>query len=577
MDKQFDPLTVALTGQLSIVLVAAAIFALVVSLLILWRYRRAVIKSMRRRSRSQILAPPGHMPADEPHRPPDTALMFDFATAAAKSNLLYRYARRRPWFAALIYAIAGACFAATMTTAFLLSTKMALLPWRFLYLTWVNAWPVVLTTNLVAAVTRRGQMIVLAIYLVGGIALSGSLLGRSPDLTVVQLTYLWFNANTIPSLLLLFFLNRRIRAVGPLVLVFMVFGAAGATLLVSVTSNSPKLLRAISDFAHSAGLGATGTLWALHLLGFALFGIAGWLILDSLRQMYERKQISDQTVSVDAVWLLFGIVNSIGLVFGGARWILSGLVAFVIFKVFTAIGFRLLHASRFLAGPRLLLLRVFALSRRSERLYHALGKRWRTVGSIQMIAGPDLATTTVEPHEFLDFITGKLPRRFIDSGQSLDLRISQLDVEADGDGRFRVSEFFCHEDTWKLALGRLADESDAVLMDLRGFSEKNAGCVYEINELFNLVSLQRIVFVVDDSTDQEFMRETMKRAWRQIKERSPNRRLAPARVCLVQLSRWNAGGIRTLLYAISVAASGLSPREPSRPSNAVGDPQEFSW
>ncbi|MGH7797837.1 MAG: hypothetical protein ACREQ2_23495 [Candidatus Binatia bacterium] len=577
MNRQFDPLTVALTGQLSIVLITAAILALVVSLFILWRYRRAVIKSMRRRSRSEILESTGHMPPEEPHRPPDTALVFDFASASAKSNLLYRSGRRRPWLAALIYAVAGACFAATMATAFLLSTKMALLPWRFLYLTWVNAWPVVLTTNLVATVTRRGQMIVLAIYLIGGIALSGSLLARSPDLTIVQLIYLWFDANAVPSLLLLFFLNRRIRAVGPLVLVFMIFGAAGATLLVSVAGNNPKLLRAIGDFARSLGLGATGTVWGLHLLGFTLFGIAGWLILDSLRQMYERKQISDQTVTIDAIWLLFGTVNSIGLVFEGARWILSGLVAFVIFKLVAAIGFRLLHARRDLAGPRLLLLRVFALGRRSQRLYDALGKRWRAVGSIQMIAGPDLATTAVELHEFLDFIAGKLARRFIDSGQSLDLRISQMDVEADGDGRFRVSEFFCHDDTWKLALGRLADESDAVLMDLRGFSQLNDGCIFEINELFNQVPLQRVVFVIDDSTDQEFMRETMKRAWRQIKERSPNRRLSPGRVSLVQLSRWNAGGIRTLLHAISVAASGLSPREPTKPSTAVSDPQEFSW
>jgi hypothetical protein len=114
-------------------------------------------------------------------------------------------------------------------------------------------------------------------------------------------------------------------------------------------------------------------------------------------------------------------------------------------------------------------------------------------------------------------------------------------------------------------------------MDLRSFSEKNAGCVDEINELFNLVPLPRIVFVIDDRTDQEFMRETMKHAWRQIKDRSPNRRFSPARVCLVQLSRWNAVGIRTLLHAISVAASGLSPREPTSTSNAVGDPQEFSW
>lgn len=152
-----------------------------------------------------------------------------------------------------------------------------------------------------------------------------------------------------------------------------------------------------------------------------------------------------------------------------------------------------------------------------------------------------------------------------------------MDVRADGDGRFRVTEFFCHDDTWKLALARLSEETDAVLMDLRGFSESNAGCVYEINELFNLVPLQRVVFVIDDSTDQAFMCDTMRRAWRQIRERSPNRRLSPGRVSLVQLSRRNAANMRILLYAISAAASASSSSEPDEPSAELTDPQDFSW
>jgi hypothetical protein len=184
-----------------------------------------------------------------------------------------------------------------------------------------------------------------------------------------------------------------------------------------------------------------------------------------------------------------------------------------------------------------------------------VGKHWRTAGSIQMIAGPDLATSTVEPHEFLDFVTGKIARRFIDSGQTLDLRIEQMDLRADSDARFRVTEFFCHDDTWKVTLSRLADESDAVLMDLRSFSRSNAGCIFEINELFNVVPLRRIVFVIDDSTDQQFMRETMQAAWREIKERSPNRRGGAGHVSLVHLSRLNGNELRNLLYAIGSAAS----------------------
>jgi hypothetical protein len=99
----------------------------------------------------------------------------------------------------------------------------------------------------------------------------------------------------------------------------------------------------------------------------------------------------------------------------------------------------------------------------------------------------------------------------------------------------------------------LVDESDAVLMDLRGFSQLNSGCVFEIHELVNIVPLQRVVFAIDESTDQTFMRATMQQAWRQIKDRSPNRQIGAGGVSLVQLS--SKGAMRDLLYALCAAAS----------------------
>ena len=87
----------------------------------------------------------------------------------------------------------------------------------------------------------------------------------------------------------------------------------------------------------------------------------------------------------------------------------------------------------------------------------------------------------MEPHEFLDFVSGTMARRFIDSAQTLELGISQMDLQPDSDNRLRVNDFFCHDDTWRMTLARLADECDAVLMDLRGFSDQHAGCIFEIN------------------------------------------------------------------------------------------------
>ena len=532
MSRQFDSVTVALTGQLFFILVVSAVLALIASYLLLRLYRRAVIKSMRRVGRSEILEPKGYLPPEPEHKPHDAPLNFNFIVRRAlKANReaisLYRRAIRRRWLAAFVHMIAGCCFAAVMTATFLLAGKLVFSPFRFLYITWANAWPILIAIDL-AVGFRRGKWIGFVIYfLVGGILGSISL-AKSPDLKLAELLYFWLDVNAPPTILLLIFLNRRIRAVGPLVLVFMILGVTGATLFVTLIGSHFKLLKVLSDFTYSIGLSATGTVIALHLIGFAAFAIVGWLILGSLRRLYEKKYLSEHSITVDAVWLLFGIANSIGLVFEGRLWIFSGIAAFIVYKVVGAGLFHLLRVQRRAKrnSPRLLFLRVFALGKRSASIFDAVGRFWRAIGSIQMIAGPDLATTAVEPHEFLDFLSRKLDRRFIDSGRTLDLRMDQLDLQPDGDGQFRVTEFFCHDDTWKLTLARLADDSDAVLMDLRAFSRSNAGCVFEINELFNLVPLQRLVFIVDESTDQKFMRETMSEAWKGLRDRSPNRRHA---------------------------------------------------
>jgi hypothetical protein len=565
MDRKSDALTVALTGQLPAILIIATILAFIASYLLLRLYRRRVIKSMHRRSSSALLETKGYLPPEPEHKPHDAPLSFEFIgrlSGASRSagDKLFRLARRRRWLNAVVHTLAGACFAATMTAAFLYAGKMELLPLRFSFITWVNCWPIMITIGLIVGPSQRSRILGLAGYFALGAMVGTMLLKKIPGLPVGQLLYLWLEFNAVPTLLLTIFLNRRIRALGPLLLVFMIVSVAGAILAPNWLNHYPKFQQSVVGFSISIGLGAWATLIGLHAIGFFAAALIGWLLLELLRQLYVSKVISEQSITVDAMWLLFGIVNSIGLVFEGYRWIASGFVAFAVYKLAGGVLFGMSGISRRagLQGRRLLLLRVFALGKRSEQLYDTLGKSWRNVGSIQMIAGPDLATSTIEPHEFLDFVSGRLDRRFIDNGPTLDLRINQMDLMPDRQGRFRVTEFFCHDDTWKMTLARLADDSDAVLMDLRGFSQANAGCVFEIHEIFNIVPLDHAVFAIDRSTDQEFMRQIMAQAWRQMKDRSPNRNLAAGKVALVQLSGQD-GGIQDLLYAICGAASVPEP------------------
>jgi len=98
---------------------------------------------------------------------------------------------------------------------------------------------------------------------------------------------------------------------------------------------------------------------------------------------------------------------------------------------------------------------------------------------------------------------------------------------------------------------------------LRGFCQANGGCVFEIQEIFNAVPLARALFAIDESTDQTFMRETMAQAWRQVKDRSPNRRLETAQVRLVRLG--DTAGMQDLLHALCSAATGGATGRPPLP------------
>jgi hypothetical protein len=198
--------------------------------------------------------------------------------------------------------------------------------------------------------------------------------------------------------------------------------------------------------------------------------------------------------------------------------------AFVAYKLTEMAGFRLVRttAERDAQALKVLVLRVFSLGMRSERLFAGFTKLWRYIGSVQLIAGPDLATSTVEPHEFLDFLAGRLQRRFITGPDTLEQRLSETEQRRDNDGRFRITDFFCHDDTWQMVFDRLKKDSDVVLMDLRGFSQSNRGCMFEIKELLDGMLLRHIVFVVDRTTDERFLSQVLADAWANATKASPN-------------------------------------------------------
>ena len=73
-----------------------------------------------------------------------------------------------------------------------------------------------------------------------------------------------------------------------------------------------------------------------------------------------------------------------------------GIAAFLAYRAAVAIGLRRPGAAPRPAGQRLLFLRVFGYRARTEALLDRVAQRWRFDGPVQLVAGIDLATRTVD-------------------------------------------------------------------------------------------------------------------------------------------------------------------------------------
>lgn len=518
-----DPTRLLLTGALPMMLIIATVLAFPVSWLLITLYRRAVLRAMNSRS-------------GQPPPLPGAAEHVTGRLATAANSLSIRYLDRDSavhpgavlrsvlhgrWLTASVYVIAGAVFAWVMTYAWLVASGDSERSWiKMGTLFWTYFWPTVLIVNMVSATHTRARVANILGYFGVLCVLWGFGFGTHVQFGPI----LWLMLVGPATLMLAAFMARRWRAVGPLVLALLVFAWTGAFGTLAVFQQlSEDGLRALVGAAMQVGVGAMTVLYGGALLGFVVFALLGWGILYWLARRYEHYAMSDELLQVSSVVMLFAIVASVSLALNGSLWIFTALVGFAAWWSCVRVGFGLTKRWRPRHHADLLLLRVFALGARSERLFAGLQRVWLRQGNIAMIAGPDLASANIEPHEFLQFMRGRTREQFIDDERELDARASHLQAAVTPDGRYRVHEFFCFDDTWRPTLQRLVRYCDAVIMDLRAFSPARQGCVWELAHLFDSIDLDRVVLVIDDTTDRAFLEATLHRLWASTSAQSPNR------------------------------------------------------
>jgi hypothetical protein len=360
-----------------------------------------------------------------------------------------------------------------------------------------------------------------------------------------------FYYNVIPTFIIILFRSGRIKAVGMFVLTFFIISLSGPQLFTYYLVTHPSVMEKLGYAFIDAGFSANNTVLTWVIVSVLLTMLVGWVFINRIKTFYTRKWINDIQLTADSYVLLFNITYSIFIFFDSPGFALISLLAFPAYKL---TGFLLLYLIGIRkvkkVSPGLLLLRVFALGDDSRNLFERILKHWRYAGSIQMISGPDLATTTVEPHEIISFVSGKMKDSFCESEESINDNISKIDNIPDLDGTHRVNEFFCRDNNWKYVLQQLVVHSDIVLMDLRKFSEQFKGCRYEIEALVNLVPLDRIVFVIDDETVIPFAQRVFAGAFQLADKDSVNKVMPPPAITLYKIDKNKDKDVNKLMNLI---------------------------
>ena len=315
----------------------------------------------------------------------------------------------------------------------------------------------------------------------------------------------WETAALVGALALAYVLmfHRRVRGqVQPLAVLVSVSLLATVLPYAWLEWHSGACLQAVSELDDSAPEGTL--LWLLLtplILGSVWLGLRA---ITGLARLIERGWLSELSLGCA---LCLGLI-ALALVYAAApeargdvqlthvaapfAWMLG---------CFLVYGLALGRPAPPGPAPQLLVLRVFSHDRRRHDLLDGLQARWRYLGPVHQIGGPDMVAVNIDPYEAAMFLSSQLHTLFLPAAIDTRQLQSRLQTRPDRDGRYRINEVFCFNTAWRRTVEQLMQLSDAIVLDLRGLTAQREGTSYEIGRLAALGRLGRVLALGDADTD----------------------------------------------------------------------------
>lgn len=480
-------------GKLYFTLIVSVVLSCVAAWIIARRYRHRMQQLMRAPHAGESQAPVAEAAPDGP--PPLPVSLADNRSAGRRLTMLL---------------IALSCLISLSSSCIWWALKFPgqpLTPRGVAVVALVYLWPVVPGLALFWRWSRKRLFAAMLLWVT---AIFGVLLWEFDLLLALKFVLLEIALPLV--LLFLIFLGSATRAIAPWLLmpaaVLVSSVLAGLEALTYMAERESPLLKSL--IAPLEGLPGWSGVFIVFALFMLLSAIIAWwpmrMLGRALGQAYSRKWLSDLLVVFTGVWAFALTDRALTLsTEAGAKAFAMYLPLLWIPAVMLLAG----HRRRTGRALTLLVLRVFQRDQQARSLFDHVVERWRLSGNTVMIAGTDLADRTLDASDIFQFLDRRLAERFVVSPADVARRIDAFDMAADIDGRYRVSECYCHDTTWQDALHALVRYSDVVLMDLRGFQAHNAGIRYELTTLAQAARELRVVVLTDSRTDRAAVQEAI--------------------------------------------------------------------
>jgi len=151
--------------------------------------------------------------------------------------------------------------------------------------------------------------------------------------------------------------------------------------------------------------------------------------------------------------------------------------------------------------------------------------------------GPFLVLLIIAAIIFVVYSKRRLKNNFVVNKDALNKDLEKINsYPVKLDNTFKEKPMSCYDNTWKFTVEKLVTTANVVLMDLRGFSEKNKGCEFEVNLLLNTVSLDKILFL-GYSSAIPLIQEVIQRKFETLEKNSPNFKISNPQAMIFEVKK----------------------------------------